>query len=79
MIDRERNDEGYNPGNCRWTTRLVNNNNRRSVPRYNFFGEPLTIRDASEKFNVPMARLYYRLHIAKMDPNLAANPKRFTG
>jgi hypothetical protein len=28
QIDRERNNEGYSPSNCRWVTSMVNNNNR---------------------------------------------------
>lgn len=33
LLDRENNEEGYYPGNCRWVTRSVSNLNRRPFKR----------------------------------------------
>lgn len=42
FIDREENDIGYSPENCRWVTRVVNNNNRRVNVFIAAFGESKT-------------------------------------
>lgn len=42
-LDRIDNDKGYSPENCRWVTRLVNNNNTRTNHRIEAFGEEQTL------------------------------------
>jgi len=37
-IDRIKNDEGYNPNNCRWTTQLIQNRNQRKLRSNNKSG-----------------------------------------
>ena len=44
-LDRVDNDKGYSPGNCRWTTYLVQENNRGNNIRYIVNGESVTITD----------------------------------
>ena len=44
-IDRENNDEGYSPSNCRWVTRLIQQNNRRCNHTLIIFGESKTVSD----------------------------------
>jgi hypothetical protein len=36
MLEREKNDEGYNPDNCSWATRDAQNGNRRPMPLRRF-------------------------------------------
>ena len=44
-IDRIDNDKGYSPDNCRWTSYLVQENNRGNNIRYEVDGEIITITD----------------------------------
>lgn len=41
-LDRERNNEGYSPDNCRWATRIVQANNTRANRIVDAFGERKT-------------------------------------
>lgn len=46
-LDRERNNEGYSPGNCRWADYQAQANNRRSNRRITAFGETRTLTEWS--------------------------------
>jgi hypothetical protein len=46
-LDRRNNDGNYEPGNCRWVTRTVNNNNKRNNRYLTAFGETKTLADWS--------------------------------
>lgn len=44
-IERIKNDEHYEKGNCKWATDVEQANNRRGNVRYNFRGSQLTVRE----------------------------------
>lgn len=60
-LDRERNNEGYSPSNCRWVIRPVNCRNRRSNRMLEFAGETLTLIEWSERSGVPPSTITKRL------------------
>lgn len=71
QIDRICNDMGYFPENCRWVDAKTNMNNRSVSKRYDFFGSPLTVTEAAERYNISEGCMRQRLK--KMTPNEAAS------
>lgn len=53
QIDRIKNNESYSPSNCRWTTPVVQSNNRNDNIRYSFEGNLLTIPEICRLLNIP--------------------------
>ena len=47
-LDRIINDQGYNPENCRWATRVVQNNNTRSNRLIEYKGQMYTLSQLSQ-------------------------------
>lgn len=47
-IDRIDNNKGYSPDNCRWTTKTVQNRNRRCVLSITYKGETHTLKEWSK-------------------------------
>ena len=60
-IDRIDNNKGYSPDNCRWATRLEQQNNTRKNIYYEYNGEKLTLSQLSRKYKIAIPTLYKRL------------------
>jgi hypothetical protein len=60
-LDREKNNLGYAPGNVRWTTSKVNNNNRSSNRYIDHNGITRTLTQRAEQFGLNSATLRVRL------------------
>lgn len=65
QIDRIDVNGNYEPSNCRWVDRYVNNNNRRNNITFTYKGETMSLRAWCRRFNISyktcMTR-YYRGH-----------------
>lgn len=62
-IDRENNDLGYEPGNCRFVTGRVNVYNRSNTLKVIYKGEEMTLLDLETLSAIPSNRLYQRIHV----------------
>lgn len=61
-IDRIDNDKGYSPGNCRWTTNYVQQNNKRNNIVLEYCGKSLTLKQWSRETGISYKKLLYRYH-----------------
>jgi hypothetical protein len=76
-IDRINNDEGYNPGNCRWTTQKVQCNNKRTVHWITYNGETKTLSEWAASLGLKPHSLLGRL--SKYPVEVALSIKKTNG
>lgn len=62
-LDRQDNDLGYSPGNCRWATTVEQNRNSRNVRYHDVGYGPMPISQCAEIYGrAPVSTVYMRLH-----------------
>ena len=62
-LDRENTNGNYEPGNCRWVSMLVQQNNRNNNRIIEHQGIKYTLSQASKKFDIPWSTLNNRIFI----------------
>lgn len=61
-LDRIDANGAYCKDNCRWATRIEQNNNTRKSVRFQVFGETLSMREAAEKYDLKVNTLRNRVY-----------------
>lgn len=75
-LDRIENDQPYGPGNCRWATRVEQNNNTRKNVQITFNGRTQTAALWAKELGVPPKRLYDRLAAGWSSERILNEPSR---
>lgn len=75
-LDRRKNNKGYTPSNCRWATRQIQNENRRSVRFLTFQGERLNITQWAAKLGLHKQTILSRLRVGWSTRKTLTTPSR---
>ncbi len=78
VIDREDNEKGYSKDNCRWSSRTVQNLNRRNNVLYELNGESKTLGEWSKINGIGRVTMLKRLQ-AGVPVEIALTAKGFCG
>lgn len=66
-LDRKDNNKGYEPGNVRWVSRVVNMSNRRNSLNVMYLGNQMTLTEYSKLKGLPYSTVYQRLRKGSSD------------
>lgn len=61
-LDRIDNDKGYYPGNCRWTDKETQNNNKQQSRKLEYKGEIKSVEQWAKEYNINRGTLVNRLN-----------------
>lgn len=61
-LERKDNESGYNPSNCVWATREVQNSNQRRTRRITVDGVTMPVAKWAQEKNIPATTVYSRLN-----------------
>lgn len=61
-IDRRNNDKGYYKRNCKWSTQIEQNNNRRNSVKVKVNGKEMSAVLAHRQFGIPFNQIYEKRH-----------------
>lgn len=75
-IDRINGNDDYKPENCRWITLADQQRNKDNNVVLYIDGEKLSMREASEKYNVPISVLQGRRFLGASDEDMVKPKKR---
>lgn len=78
-LDRKNNDLGYTKHNCRWATKVEQDNNRSSNRRFTFQGRTMTVKQWADETGLKYATLYHRLCISGWPPKKALRHPVYLG
>lgn len=73
-LDRLEIDLGYNPKNCRWVTKLFQQNNKRTNKYFTYKGETASIADLSRKHSMRYSVVMKRLQSGKTIDEALSKP-----
>lgn len=62
-LDRIDNNKGYSKENCRWTSRSVQNKNKRNVSIIDYNGQKMDLKDLSKMVGMSYNTLFFRHHV----------------
>ena len=62
-IDRKDNEGDYTPENCKWSTRIEQENNKRSNRKITYKGKTMNLIQWARFINVDQSTIHYRLDV----------------
>lgn len=60
VLDREDNNKGYHPGNCRWVTQKTNMNNRKDTVKVSLGGVTKTASEWAAELGIQRQTICWR-------------------
>lgn len=71
-IEREDNDKGYEPGNCRWVQKSEQHVTKTGVIVVEHLGKKMNLTQFAKAVNVPYRKLYHKINKTGASPHEAA-------